>query len=233
VEDVLEADDMSVPAQYFCQLESQFILSPPILSNIKTFLEQTNGEAIERVPIADLTRLIKILERGVKIVEDLSIIPAELRQKQTPRRSSNSDSFADRPPSSKQAGSKSRIAKPNSKRRLKTDVEDSVDGQTKPQSPNVEPEHEEAHLKTIEERLKDLVVALHSTDVTLAILAYDKHLPKQFYSEELIRSLVKGTKDQLNTVIFPFVEANHQKATLDGWSIFTSPLYSAVFDLLP
>ncbi|KAA1098581.1 Sister chromatid cohesion protein 2 [Puccinia graminis f. sp. tritici] len=217
VEDVLEADDMSVPAQYFCPLESQFLLSPPILSNIKTFLEQTNGEAIEKVPIADLTRLIKILERGVKIVEDLSIIPAELKQKQTPRRSSNSDSFADRPPSSKQPGSKSRMAKPSSKRRLKTVVEDSVDGQTKPQNSKPESEHEEAHINMIEERLKDLVIALHSTDAALAILAYDKHLPKQFYSEELIRSLVKGTKDQLNTVIFPFVEANNQKGTLDAY----------------
>ncbi|WAQ85397.1 hypothetical protein PtA15_6A25 [Puccinia triticina] len=222
VEDVLEADDMAVPAQYFCQLESQSILSPACLSNIKAFLEQTNGEAIERVPITDLTRLIKILERGVKIVEDLNIIPAEMKQKQT--KFSNSGSFPDRPPSSKQMSSKksspsgSRVPKPSSKRRLKALVEDSMGGQVPHENLNTESENEGAHINTIEQGLKDLLIALNSTDATLAILAYDKHLPKQFYSEELIRSLVKGAKDQLNTVIFPFVEANNQKGTLDAYS---------------
>ncbi|KAI7965552.1 hypothetical protein MJO29_001300 [Puccinia striiformis f. sp. tritici] len=224
IEDVLEADDMAVPAQYFCQLQSQFILSPPILTQIKSFLEQTNGEAIQKVPIPDLTRLVKILERGVKIVEDLSIIPAELKHKQASGRPSSSTSFADRPSSSKQAGSKkaspsgNRVAaKSSSKKRLKTVVEDSMDVETNDETSNTELESDRMQISTIEERLKDLQIALHSIETTFALLAYDKHLPKQFYSEELIRSLVKGTKDQLNTVIFPFVEAN-QKGSLDVYS---------------
>jgi len=204
---------MAVPAQYFCQLHSQFILSPQILSQIKSFLEQTDGEAVQKVSIADLTRLIKILERGVKIVEDLSIIPAELKCKRTPGRLPNSSS-------SKQSGNKkntpirSRSAKSSSKRRLKTFVEDPGEGQTLDANPELE--HEELHINTIEERLKDFHIALHSTDATLSLLMYHKYLPKQFYSEELIRSMLKGTKDQLNAVIFPFVEANH-KGTQDAY----------------
>ncbi|POW11268.1 hypothetical protein PSTT_05463 [Puccinia striiformis] len=196
IEDVLEADDMAVPAQYFCQLQSHFILSPPILTQIKSCLEQTNGEAIQKVPIPDLTRLVKILERGVKIVEDLSIIPAELKHKRTSGRPSSSTSFADRPSSSKQAGSKkaspsgSRVAaKSSSKKRLKTVVEDSMDVETNDETSNTELESDRMQISTIEELL----------------------------FEELIRSLVKGTKDQLNTVIFPFVEAN-QKGSLDVYS---------------
>ncbi|KAI9611647.1 hypothetical protein H4Q26_008602 [Puccinia striiformis f. sp. tritici PST-130] len=177
-----------------------------------------------KVPIPDLTRLVKILERGVKIVEDLSIIPAELKHKRTSGRPSSSTSFADRPSSSKQAGSKkaspsgSRVAaKSSSKKRLKTVVEDSMDVETNDETSNTELESDRMQISTIEERLKDLQIALHSIETTFALLAYDKHLPKQFYSEELIRSLVKGTKDQLNTVIFPFVEAN-QKGSLDVYS---------------
>ncbi|PLW54207.1 hypothetical protein PCANC_04542 [Puccinia coronata f. sp. avenae] len=215
VEDILEADDMAVPAQYFCQLQSQFILSPPILSQIKSLLEQTSGEATQKVSIPDLTRLIKILERGVRIVEDLCIIPAELKQKYKAARVSNSSP-------SKQSGNKkstptgSRAVKPPSRKRPKTNSQVPAGGQTQDETLDQDAEHEGLHALTIEERLKDFHIALHSTDATLALLAYDEHLPKQFYSEELIRSIVKGTKDQLNTVIFPFIEAN-QRGTLDAY----------------
>ncbi|CAH7682580.1 expressed protein [Phakopsora pachyrhizi] len=68
----------------------------------------------------------------------------------------------------------------------------------------------------IQQRLGDLSICLKSINATLSLLVRDKFLPKQFYSEELVRSIMLSIKNQLSSAIYPFIEAG-QKESNDAY----------------
>ncbi|MBW0481416.1 hypothetical protein O181_021131 [Austropuccinia psidii MF-1] len=220
IEDILEADDMLMESsKIFCQVQSELILSPVVLTNLKLFVDQTNGKAIETIPIGELARLIKILERGVKFVEDLNIIPPKLKQKQknsNPNKSNHLPSSSFKKSKVKKPRSFIRSSKTASNRKVQQTPSREDQELAQANSHNAsEDEYSDDdgdQILTIEERFKTLMIGLHSVDTVLAIFAHHQQVPKQLYSEELIRSLITGTKNQLLSVIFPFVEANEKEA---------------------
>lgn len=126
VEDILEADDMFQADQptspLFLLIDTDPVLQTKVLEKMTRLIESTKGDCLVELKIEDMARLMSILERALKIFEDLVVIPNEfkvLKSSQlgsapnlssTPRTPRSAPRQAKPTPKSKTPGSASRKA---------------------------------------------------------------------------------------------------------------------------
>ncbi|CAH7690333.1 sister chromatid cohesion C-terminus-domain-containing protein, partial [Phakopsora pachyrhizi] len=223
VEDIMEADDLGLesPSNLFCRIDSEAVLTPTTLSNLISLIERSDGQTISQLPLGDLSRLIKILGRGVRIAEELIVIPPQLKQKAKLSCLGNSGVS---PSALKNAGSRKHGKAPKSRSKRNPKLGE-TNGSTGCEKLDQSDENglgiasmddfcQQADV--IQQRLGDLSICLKSINATLSLLVRDKFLPKQFYSEELVRSIMLSIKNQLSSAIYPFIEAG-QKESNDAY----------------
>jgi len=158
--------------------------------------------SIADVETTILSRVLKILERSVRAGEDL-------------------DPFkADKPPDMRASVSpnkKSKVSvskKPISDQQLQSQIpvggEPPADASTDPaESPSVT----DADLDILARTLEIARDSILAADCCIALLSADR-LPKQVYSEELITACLGAIKNQLDRIVYPFVESSDNSALL-------------------
>lgn len=158
--------------------------------------------SIADVETTILSRVLKILERSVRAGEDL-------------------DPFkADKPPDMRTSVSPSKknkvsvTKKPIPDQQLQPQVlvggEPQADSSTNPHEP---PSVTNADLDTVARTLEIARDSILAADCCIALLSADR-LPKQVYSEELITACLGAVKNQLDRIVYPFVESSDNSALL-------------------
>ncbi|KAI0317644.1 hypothetical protein OF83DRAFT_1120276 [Amylostereum chailletii] len=230
VEDVFEAEDAlpadaeleSLPLEFFSPLTVEPArpqLHPNIIRKLTKHITQVVRPAkrvrtqsaagqtprakgplsIADLEIPTLARILKILERSVRAGEDLdpflSDRPAE------PRGVTVSPS--------KKKSAKARKALGERRSKSKTPgVEGEGAGAGREGTPmDVDPQVDMSDLDKLSRLLDIARDSILAADCCIALLGSDR-LPKQVYSEELITVCLAAIKNQLNKVIYPFVEAS-------------------------
>ncbi|EGF99550.1 uncharacterized protein MELLADRAFT_118268 [Melampsora larici-populina 98AG31] len=224
VEDILEADDMregtNSTCEFFVVNDGDPILNPKVLSKMTKLIEHGNGDGLLDISGDDMSRLMKLLEKGVKAFEEILVVPSELKILKSPR------------PSSLKSSSKSKRATPSkSSSRSYTKGSESFDINGAPHDPDYEANHHtlppnlvaENHVKIIQERMIDMFNALHSVNFMLLLLTCEQKLPKRFYSEEIISMITRSLKHQLHTVLYPFMQAG-QISAIDAFVAYSTRL---------
>jgi len=227
LEDVFEAED-SLPADadpeslsidFFSPLtveSSRPQLHPNLIRKLSKLISQVarpvkrlrTSTAIKRSPapcsIADietsmLSRILKILERSVRAGEDLDPFkanrPAETRSLASPGKKGKV---------SKKLGSHRRSQTPvgDDEPRLGADI-----GAAEPTAVI------DADLDALAHTLEVARDSILAADCCIALLGADR-LSKQVYSEELITACLGAVKNQLERIVYPFVEGSDTSALL-------------------
>lgn len=155
--------------------------------------------SIADIEISTLSRILKMLERSVRLGEDLD--PFRSSEVEAPRGVSMSPS--------KRKNAKAKKALSQTERRSKSHTpagdEDEQEESMKEADP---PAHEitEADLDSLARALDVARDSILAADCCIALLGSDR-LTKQVYSEELITTCLSAIKNQLSKIIYPFVEA--------------------------
>ncbi|KAH9819910.1 sister chromatid cohesion C-terminus-domain-containing protein [Melampsora americana] len=220
VEDILEADDMRDGTNSACDFlivtDTDPILNPKALSKMTKLIEHDHGNCLLDISGDDMSRLMKILEKGVKVFEEIVVFPSELKSPKTPLPCSSKSSSKSKRPIASNSNSKSCIP-------------GSSPGPSDLNGAPLDQEHEsfhralpsdsvaENHIKIIQERTNDMLNALQSVNFILLLLSCEKKLPKRFYSEETISMITQSLNHQLHTVIFPFMQTG-QRSAVDAYS---------------
>ncbi len=166
-------------------------------ANTQAFRSPT-PRSIADVEITTLSRIMKILERSVRAGEDLDPFKAdksvETRVLASPKKGKVS----------KKLGSHRRSQTPvgNDEPRLSAEV-NVADPLT----------ITDADLDTLALTLEVARDSILAADCCIALLGADR-LPKQVYSEELITACLCAVKNQLERVVYPFVEGSDSSALL-------------------
>ncbi|THH14012.1 hypothetical protein EW146_g6273 [Bondarzewia mesenterica] len=143
-----------------------------------------------------LSRILKMLERSVRVGEDLD--PFKNSQPQAPRGVSMS-------PTKKKAA-KAKKAASQADRRSNSHTP-AGDGEEAMEAHPIVYEVTEADLEKLARTLDIARDSILAADCCIALLGSDR-LPKQVYSEELITTCLMAIKNQLNKISYPFVEAS-------------------------
>ncbi|KAI0051083.1 hypothetical protein FA95DRAFT_1554896 [Auriscalpium vulgare] len=233
LEDIFEAEDAipadadpgSLPTEFFSPLTmdtSHPQLHPNMIRKLTKYITQVTRPtkrlraqslaahtprpkapgSIADLDIGTLSRTLKILERTVRLGEDL-------------------DPFAtDKPPSARAPPSsptKKKVGKSGKKATAQSDQrstsqmpnadDDAPDSEPtngrESEAPAALTDDDFLKLSRILEIARDSILA---ADCCIALLGSDR-LPKQVYSEELITTCLSAIKNQLNKMIYPFIEA--------------------------
>ncbi|KAL6300065.1 hypothetical protein BKA93DRAFT_803226 [Sparassis latifolia] len=179
-------------------------------------LSSRDGSAIGGTPRAKgrmtdvdtnaLSRILKILDRTVKSGEDVE--PFGSAGEPTAKTSSQASAKKSSKSSKKHAEdnarrSKSKTPKISSDEQVSDDENASMSADERPVSQDVT-EVDLDKLTKVLDTARDSVLA---ADCCIALLASDR-LTKQLYSEELITTCLSSVKNQLNKVVYAFVEAS-------------------------
>jgi cohesin loading factor subunit SCC2 len=148
-----------------------------------------------------LSRILKILERSVRAGEDL-------------------DPFkADKPPDTRASASPSKKSKVSKKPAADQQLQSqTLVGGDEPQAdaamdPTEPPSVTNADLDILAHSLELARDSVLAADCCIALLGADR-LPKQVYSEELITACLGAVKNQLDRIVYPFVESSDNSALL-------------------
>lgn len=171
-------------------------------SKVTTLTPRASGPcSIADVEPTILSRILKILERSVRTGEDL-------------------DPFKpDKPPDTRASASpskKSKVSKkPITDQQLQSQTltggdEPKADASTDPTEP---PSVTNADLDNLAHSLELARDSILAADCCIALLGADR-LPKQVYSEELITACLGAVKNQLDRIVYPFVESSDNSALL-------------------
>jgi cohesin loading factor subunit SCC2 len=149
-----------------------------------------------------LSRILKILERSVRAGEDLDPFkadkPPDMRASASPSKKSKV-SVSKKPTSDHQLQSQTLVGG-----ELQTDA--STDLAEPPSVTN-------ADLNTLARTLEIARDSILAADCCIALLSADR-LPKQVYSEELITACLGAVKNQLDRIVYPFVESSDNSTLL-------------------
>jgi cohesin loading factor subunit SCC2 len=148
-----------------------------------------------------LSRVLKILERSVRAGEDLDPFktdkPLDMRASVSP--SKRSKVSAKKPISDQQLQSQTLVG-----------GEPQADASADPaELPSVTSADLDILTRTLEIARDSILAA----DCCIALLSADR-LPKQVYSEELITACLGAVKNQLDRIVYPFVESSDNSALL-------------------
>ncbi|KAG9101090.1 Sister chromatid cohesion protein 2 [Ceratobasidium sp. 370] len=191
IEEVIEAEDTldpeaaaenGGPAEWFSAHTSDWsapLLAPTIISRL-TQLAARRGARLSEVDTGNLTRILKMLGRSVAKGEDLDPFGSLL--------------------GGAGAGNATK-AKIKAKKKGKGAAEEEVE-EEEPKEEVELGEDDFLKLASVLETAKEAVVA---AGCVFAILSAEK-LPKQLYSEDLITSCLAAVKNQLSSIIYPYVE---------------------------
>ena len=157
--------------------------------------------SIADVEATILSRVLKILERSVRAGEDLDPFKAD----------KPSDTRASASPSKKSKVSK----KPTADQQLQSQTLVGGDKlQTDASTDSAEPPSvTNADLDILAHSLELARDSILAADCCIALLGADR-LPKQVYSEELITGCLGAVKNQLDRIVYPFVESSDNSALL-------------------
>lgn len=158
--------------------------------------------SIADVETTILSRFLKILERSVRAGEDLDPFKAD---KPLDMRASVSPSKK-----SKVSVSKKPILDQQLQSQTLAGGEPKADASTDPAEP---PSVTNADLDTLARTLEIARDSILAADCCIALLSADR-LPKQVYSEELITACLGAVKNQLDRIVYPFVESPDNSALL-------------------
>ncbi|KAF8889236.1 hypothetical protein CPB85DRAFT_1441418 [Mucidula mucida] len=151
---------------------------------------------IGQVETASLSRIMKVLERSVKLGEDVDpFVWAHLA-----------------PPSARKNLSPKKQARTRKRSKSKTPGEadeEATEGQDDMVVDKREPSS--VDFEKVALQIEHNRAAILAAECCITLLGSDR-LPKQLYSEELITSCLQTVKNQLNQVIYPFVEATPETA---------------------
>ncbi|KAI0064180.1 hypothetical protein BV25DRAFT_1934347 [Artomyces pyxidatus] len=232
LEDIFEAEDGvpadadldSLPLEFFSPLTADPTrpqLHPNVIRKLTKYLTQV-ARPVKRLraqsaaantprtkvqsTIADLdtmtlSRILKILERTVRLGEDLD--PFRSEKATEPRGSTASPSKKKSAKGAKKAASQAERRSMSQTPHGEDDVAGGDDRSGAEEDPSQVTEADLDKLARILDVARDSILA---ADCCIALLGSDR-LPKQVYSEELITTCLGAIKNQLNKVIYPFVEA--------------------------
>ncbi|KAF8607050.1 hypothetical protein BDV93DRAFT_436800 [Ceratobasidium sp. AG-I] len=191
IEDVIEAEDTldpesaaenGGPADWFSPMTSDWS-APLLASNVigrLTQLASRRGLRLSEVDTGNLTRILKILGRSVAKGEDLDPFGSL---------------FGGVGPST--------AAKPKAKGKKK--AKGTAEEEAETEEPKEEVDLGEEDFARLTRSLEIAKEAAVAADCVVAILSADR-LPKQMYSEDLITSCLGAVKNQLSSIIYPYVE---------------------------
>lgn len=158
--------------------------------------------SIADVETTILSRVLKILERSVRAGEDLDPFkadkPLDMRASVSPSKKSKA-SVSKKPISDQQLQSQTLVG-----------GEPQADTSTDPAEP---PSVTNADLDILARTLEIARDSILAADCCIALLSADR-LPKQVYSEELITACLGAVKNQLDRIVYPFVESSDNSALL-------------------
>ena len=158
--------------------------------------------SIADVETTILSRVLKILERSVRAGEDLDPFkpdkPPDMRPSVSPTKKS------------KASVSKKSISDQQLQSLTLVGGEAQVDASTDPAEP---PSVSNADLDILARTLEIARDSILAADCCIALLSADR-LPKQVYSEELITACLGAVKNQLDRIVYPFVESSDNSVLL-------------------
>lgn len=158
--------------------------------------------SIADVETTVLSRVLKILERSVRAGEDLdpfkADMPPEMRASVSPSKKT------------KVSVSKKSISDQQLQSLTPVGGEPQVDASADPAEPLSVSNADLDILARTLEIARDSILA---ADCCIALLSADR-LPKQVYSEELITACLGAVKNQLDRIVYPFVESSDNSALL-------------------
>ena len=231
LEDIFEAEDTlpadagpeSLPADFFSPLTSDPSrpqLHPNLIRKLSKLISQVarpmkrlrsstastlSPNASRPCSIADVettihSRILKMLERSVRAGEDLDPFKAdkapEMRASASPNKKSK---VSKKPASDSPVQSQAPVG----------GDEPQADANADAEPPSVTDADLDALAHTLEFARDSILAA----DCCLALLGADR-LPKQVYSEELITACLGAVKNQLERIVYPFVESLDTSALL-------------------
>jgi len=158
--------------------------------------------SIADVETTILSRVLKILERSVRAGEDLDPFKAN---KPPDMRASASPSKKNKLPVSKKLTSDQQLQSQNL-----AGGEPQADASTDLAEP---PSVTSADLDILARTLEIARDSILAADCCIALLSADR-LPKQVYSEELITACLGAVKNQLDRIVYPFVESSDNSVLL-------------------
>ena len=231
LEDIFEAEDTlpadanqeSLPADFFSALTtepSRPLLHPNLVRKLSKLISQVarpmkrlRSSSATLTPhvsgpcsIADvettiLSRILKMLERSVRAGEDLDPFkadkPPEMRASASPCKKSK---VSKKPVSDQQPQSQAPVGGDEPQTDAGADTAESPSGT-------------DADLNLLAHTLEVARDSILAADCCLALLSADR-LPKQVYSEELITACLGAIKNQLERIVYPFVESSDSSALL-------------------
>ncbi|KAG8738993.1 Sister chromatid cohesion protein 2 [Ceratobasidium sp. 414] len=191
IDEIIEAEDTldpevaaesGGPAEWFSGHTSDWsapLLAPTVISRL-TQLAARRGARLSEVDTGNLARILKMLGRSVAKGEDLDPFGSLL--------------------GGAAAGNTTK-AKAKGKKKGKGPTEEEAEEEEPKEGVELS-EDDFLKLASVLETAKEAVVA---ADCVFAILSTEK-LPKQLYSEDLITSCLAAVKNQLSSIIYPYVE---------------------------
>ena len=229
LEDIFEAEDTlpadasqeSLPADFFSPIApdpSRPQLHPNLIRKLSKLISRLarpmkrlrsstaatlSPNASVPISIGDVettihSRILKMLERSVRAGEDLDPFKADKAPEMRTSASPNKKSKVSKKPTS---DSRSQSQPPD---------EPQVDTNADTAEP---PSVTDAELDTLAHNLELARDSILAADCCLALLGADR-LPKQVYSEELITACLGAVKNQLERIVYPFVENSDTSALL-------------------
>ena len=229
LEDIFEAEDTlpadasqeSLPADFFSPITpdpSRPQLHPNLIRKLSKLISRLarpikrlrsstaatlSPNASVPISIGDVettihSRILKMLERSVRAGEDLDPFKADKAPEMRTSASPNK---------------KSKVSKkPTSDSRLQSQPPDEPQVDTNADTAEP-PSVTDAELDTLAHNLELARDSILAADCCLALLGADR-LPKQVYSEELITACLGAVKNQLERIVYPFVENSDTSALL-------------------
>ncbi|TFY83179.1 hypothetical protein EWM64_g834 [Hericium alpestre] len=173
-------------------------------------------ENIADIDASTVSRILKVLERTVRAGEDLDPFSNKLHLGSTGTRSVTSSPVKKR----NTKGAKRQDVPSSRRSKSQTPRDDEKDTEGRPEG--VPPSSEGVRDLNLEELTCQLDVARNSilaADCSIAILSSDR-LSKQVYSEELITTCLAAIKNQLNRIIYPFIEFSPAMPQADPFLLF-------------
>ena len=174
--------------------------------------------SIADVETAILSRILKILERSVRAGEDLDPFkankPSETRASASP---SKKNKVSKKPTADQQLQSRTLVGGDEPQVDASTDIAEPLSVTN-------------ADLDILAHSLELARDSILAADCCIALLGADR-LPKQVYSEELITACLGAVKNQLDRIVYPFVESSDNSALLQHVSRYEKAHRAQIADV--
>ncbi|KAF7297577.1 Sister chromatid cohesion protein [Mycena kentingensis (nom. inval.)] len=209
-----DTDISMLPAEFFSQQTttevSHPLLGPAIMRKLIKYIGQVaqgkrnrhanavggtpraQDNSLAAVDVVILSRILKLLERSVKAGEDIDPFPGL------------PVSHAQAAPGSAQSSPKKPKKKKRRSKSLSGDEGEAETMEVDMGAPAGLTDEEKDKLERALELVRDSMLAVECCFTLMS----GGRLPKQLYSEELITSCLNAVKNQLEKVIYPFIEAS-------------------------